>query len=366
MKYLTLVSVLAITTAPVVAQASTLTDSFSSFWVLGDSLSDNGNTATMVGGLIAQQPGPIPLPPPNPLQQPGVSSDGFTWAKEFTDAFSAAGKATYNLSFGAARATNNASGPPDLAAQIDEDTQFSTTFTFGPGLSLSGSVQKYPDGSGGLIDRKSTWGDNPLVTVFVGGNDFLDATFDVAQSLAEDPFSNPDVVDETLNSVKSQIDRLVLEGIDDFIVMNLPDFSVIPQFNGAAAPLGAALSLAASRYNTQLEDYLDLLRDDGIDVTTVDIFNSLTDSQKLDEFGLTEVDNACVDSVDPQTGDCSGFLYFDNIHPTAEGHRLVAEITREQLNKTYQLQAVPLPAPALMLITALSGTLLLRRRKTIQ
>lgn len=87
MRHLVLTGAIALLAAP--AQATTIPELFSSFWVVGDSLSDNRNTATMVQNLVLQQPDPsaVPLPPASPLQQPGVASDGFTWARAFTEAF---------------------------------------------------------------------------------------------------------------------------------------------------------------------------------------------------------------------------------------------------------------------------------------
>ncbi len=368
MRYLALVGATALMTTPV--HAMTIPELFSSFWVVGDSLSDNRNTAIMVGALNAQQADPIDFPPGSPLQQPGVSSDGFTWAKQFTDAFTAAGKANANLSFGAARASDNGNGPPDLAAQIAQDRTFTTTFdfTFDPtnpsdDRSISGTVPKYIDGQGGLLDRKEGWGDNPLVTVYIGGNDFLDTAAAIAGGLGAPEDLLQTVVERTLVSVTQSINQLVTEGVSDFMVFNLPNFAVIPQFNGDGALLGGALAGAAAQYNSLLESYLDGLRDGGINVTNVDIYSALTDKNRLAAAGITNVDDACVFTVDPEAQDCSGFLYFDNIHPTHQGHGIVADIAREALRETYGIQPVPLPAPVVLLMTALGGTLVMRRRR---
>ncbi|MEM9577555.1 MAG: SGNH/GDSL hydrolase family protein [Pseudomonadota bacterium] len=368
MRYLALVGATALMTTS--AQASTIPELFSSFWVLGDSLSDNGNTATMVGTLNAQQSDPIDFPPGSPLQQPGVSSDGFTWARTFTDAFSAAGKANANLSFGAARASDNGNGPPDLAEQIARDRSFTTTFdfTFDPTTpdddqSISGTVPKYLDGRGGLLDRKGDWGDNPLVTVFIGGNDFLDTAAAIAGGLGTPEDLLPMVVERTLLSMTQNINELVAEGVSDFMVFNLPNFAVIPQFNGDGALLGGALAGVATQYNSLLDTYLDGLRAGGINVTSVDIFSALTDKGLLSAAGIKNADDACVSSVNPATQNCRGFLYFDNIHPTKQGHGIVADIAQNALRETYNLQPIPLPAPALLLVTALGGTFVLRRRR---
>lgn len=369
MKYLMLAGATALMSTPV--HATTIPELFSSFWVLGDSLSDNRNAATMVGTLNAQQADPVEFLPGSPLQQPGVSSDGFTWAKQFTDAFSAAGKATANLSFGAARASDNGDGPPDLGAQIAAEQSFDTSFTFtlnpldpADDRTIAGTVPKYFDSRGGLLDRKDIWGDDPLVTVFIGGNDFLDAAAAIASGLGAPGDLLPAVIEKTFTSVTQNIDALVAQGVSDLVVMNLPNFGVIPQFNGSGATLGFALAGAAAQYNGLLAQYLDGLRlFKGVTVTDVDIYAALTDAQRLAAAGITNVDDACVFSVDPSAQDCSGFLYFDTIHPTTQGHGIIADITREALSATYGLQPVPLPAPALMLVTGLGGMVMMRRRR---
>ncbi len=368
MRYLALIGATVMMTTPV--QATTIPDFFSSFWVLGDSLSDNQNTAVMVGTINAQEGNQVTFPPASPLQQPGVASDGFTWAKELNDEFSAAGKANANLSFGSARASENGDGPPDLGAQIAPAQTFTTSFSFNLNplnpaetTTISGTAPKYGDGQGGLLDRKDQWGANPLVTVFIGGNDFLDAAGAIATGLGTPEDILPTVVANTFASVTSNIATLVDEGVSDFMVMNLPDFSLIPQFNGEGAALGAAVSAAAASYNNLLEQYLNGLRAAGLSISEVDIFAGLSDRENLSNYGITNFDDACVFNVDPASQDCSGYLYFDNIHPTSQGHAAVTDLARAALNETYGLQPIPLPAPALMLITALGGTLLLRRRR---
>ncbi|WP_227271655.1 SGNH/GDSL hydrolase family protein [Roseobacter weihaiensis] len=358
MRYLTAFGLATILATPV--HASPIIDQFTSFWVLGDSLSDNGNTATMVSRLAAQQVPPIPLPGGSSLQQPGVSSDGFTWAREFTDAFAAAGKATANLSFGAARAGGNGSGPPDLDAQVAAGDSFTTSFELNEFLTLSGTTPKYPDGQGGLLDRQSDWGSTPLVTVFVGGNDFLDAAEAISNG-ADPTVTLPQVAQATFGAVQANIKALVGAGINDLVVMNVPDFSVIPLFNDDTTGLGTALSDTVVNYNSALGLYLYGLRATGVNVTSVDIYGALTDADRLAPLGLRDTQNACV--LTPGVADCSGFLYFDNIHPTQNGHGLIADLTREGLVQTYDIQPVPLPAPALMLVTALGATMALRRRR---
>lgn len=369
MRYLAIASAAALLAMPV--QATTITDPFSSFWVLGDSLSDNQNAVAMALTINAQQDTPIVFPPASPLQQPGVASDGFTWAKRFNDAFAAAGKATANLSFADARATENGVSVPDLAAQIDAESFFDTSFSFNLNpaapeetTTIAGTAPKYIDGQGGLLDRKGDWGSDPLVTVFIGGNDFLDTSLAIATGGVSPEVGLASVVANTFASVSSNINGLVDEGVNDFLIMNLPNFAAVPQFDGAGAALGIGLSNAAMQYNNLLELYIEGLQAAGVNVSYVDFFSALSDTDRLAAAGITDFEDACLFSVDPSTADCTGFLYFDNLHPTGAAHGVLADLAAEAISDTYGLQPIPLPAPALMLLTALGGTLLMRRRKT--
>ena len=335
--------------------AGSLLSQFDSFYVLGDSLSDNGNTFNLL-----QRAGLSPTS--RALQQEGVSSDSFTWAKEFTDVFGPNGE---NLSFGAARANDNGDIIPDLFAQISAEPE-AVPF-----------LNKYQDGLGGLAARIGDGSDRELVTVFIGGNDFLDAAEATGAKLQDAAIAQATLGDaaaatvlaslqtdlatltqKTLTTVIGGVQSIIGLDVNDLIVMTLPDFSVIPAFNGALAPVGAALAETAKTYNTLLEMELDKLRSDTVKITTVDIFDALSDTTLLAEAGFTDIDNACIDAGVTR---CEGFLYFDGIHPASQGHALIAAQTREALAETYA--PVPLPASALFLLSALGAGVVIRRRR---
>lgn len=123
------------------AAATSLTDRFSSFWGLGDSLSDPGN---LFEATQAPPGGPIPASPP---YFDGRFSNEPVWAESLTGEFEDAGQAAGNFALGGAQAAVNADAVPDLPAQ-------SALFA---GVSAA------------------AFGANPLVALWFGGNDLLAA-----------------------------------------------------------------------------------------------------------------------------------------------------------------------------------------------
>lgn len=351
MKHFLALTVAVTLAAPV--QASTLTDLFSSFWVLGDSLSDNGNTARLL------DPGfdPNAVGTPN---QPGVASDGFTWAKELTDAFAAAGKPTKNLAFAGAWASSNGDVVPDLGAQIDANTLQTGITGIDPatGQPISLTLPKYDDGAGGLLARAGDFGADPLVAVFIGGNDFLGAAQAIASG-SDPALTLEATLSATLSSVTENVNALVAAGVTDFLVMNLPDLGNIPRLRDTL--LAGSMTATSIAYNTGLSGYLQGLRDSGKTVTEIDIFGELNSLIADNPLGLGNVDDACLGTA-PNPFDCSQFLFFDDIHPTRNGHEAVAQSVTRGLNATYGLTPVPLPASALLLIGGLGLMAGLRRR----
>lgn len=171
------------------ASAVSITDRYSSFWILGDSLSDNGNVFALSGDTI----------PSSPPYFDGRFSNGPVWSDYIGDAFANDGKPTGNFAFGGAAAITNDDLSPDLQAQL--------------GL-LSGAAPLF--------------GERPLAAVWFGGND-------LSRSSATD----------AAEAVAGGLSALMQAGINDILLFNLPEFS--PEsvaFNSALASQTSAFRRA--------------------------------------------------------------------------------------------------------------------------
>ena len=268
----------------VVLPAAALAVSYDYVIAFGDSLSDNQN-------------------------MPGAPyTDDDVWVQYLADDL---GAELINNAYAGATAAPNYQFPPSLVAQ-----------TFG-----------FVAQSGGLFwpDALACMYDNALYTVWAGGNDLLGIT---------DPTTASSVIDRAVQSIGLSTAMLAYSGAQDIMVLNMPDFGLIPEFNQPynpdATPLDAYLATSLSMaFNQELEMMLGLL-DDVFDINLM----------YVDVFGLMQQVNA-----DPASYGVTSIYdlfyapYQDRIHPGETGHRLIAELAYSQV--------APVPEPSTIVLMGL-------------
>jgi len=275
----------------------------------GDGLSDPGNHFIAFGAV--SQPPFAPVPDAPYAIGGHHFSNGATWAEQATAILKtpASGKPALraphiftNYAVGRARARPDA---PAFAA-FDLGTQV--------GIFLTNFRRHVPD--------EATY------VIWIGEDDVYDAF----QALSTDPTGSQSsgIIQQALAAVADNIRALWSAGARDFLVLNVPDLGLSPAVRAAGPVAQRAASRLTAAYNGGLHHALESLSTlPHIQLRPFDT-NSLIHQIVVapQRFGLTNVQESCLTFgvvVHPVCDEPDGYLFWDGIHPTRKGHRIIAE-----------------------------------------
>jgi phospholipase/lecithinase/hemolysin len=276
------------------------------FVVFGDSLSDPGNAFVLLG--TSATPPFESLIPDAPYARGGMHfSNGPTWIEQLAvldHAQASAGPAFrlpgvfFNYAVGGARA--RLPGDTDVGAQV--------------GRFLQDVGGQAPAGA--------------LYVLWAGGDDLRDAL----TALSTDPTgaTSAVIVQQAVSSIASDIVSLYNAGARSFLVPNAPDVGLAPAVRLAGPAAQGAASFLSSQFNAGLEQALVGLESGlGIQIARVDVFGLLHEIVAAPSaLGLTDAETPCIalnTTVHPFCARADQFLFWDGIHPTAAGHRILAQ-----------------------------------------
>ena len=308
------------------AQDITVLLPYSALYVFGDSLSDGGNNAAVIG-LNASQPITNTYVPTQPYGL-GAYTNSRVWVNSFAGSLglpAAAGPSLLgggggNYAYGGARtATDGAGLPPSANTALNG-------FLASP-LGVTSSA---------------------LYVIAVGGNDVRD----VLAAGAAPPLV-ASAAAAYANAVGNMVDALQARGAAHIIIWDAPNVGKAP----AVLALGTATSIGATSISSAFNAALTtrLTGETGVSVFDVfGTFNTIIGSPAA--YGLTNVVDACggVLGCDP-----SKYLFWDGIHPTSGGHALVASAMLTLALAT----AVPEPGSVLMMAAGLVLLVVVTRRR---
>ena len=258
---------------------------FSRIFVFGDSLSDTGNLFQLSGGY-----------PPPPYFQ-GRFSNGQLWVEQLADALGVSIAPGDNYAVGGA-----------------------TTGSFNSNDGVNGRV--YP----GLRDeiasftatRSSAEAEGALFVVWAGANDFF-----VALATGQPP---AELIRNGVGNTVQAVQQLWQAGARHIMVANVPDLGLTPYALGMN--VGAPVTQLSAAYNQELNSALDSLAAAGIPTIRVDAFATLRAMVTHPAtFGFNDVTDPLLGSG----GTAPGYLFWDAVHPTTEGHAVFAEAAADSL-----------------------------------
>lgn len=292
------------------------------FVVFGDSLSDPGNAFVLSRNL--EVPPFDSLIPAAPYARGALHfSNGLTWVEQLSlldHALPSAGpgfsrpKVFSNYAVGGARA--RLPGPVDLSAQ----------------------VRVFQDEFHGHAPAGA------LYVVWTGGNDVRDAL----EALAQDPTfaASLFIIQQAVFSIRDNLLALHGSGARKFLVPNAPDIGLAPAVRLLGPAAAGAATFLSEQFNGGLELMLQVLESSlGVEIVRLDVFGILQEVVAHPAgFGLTDVTATCIRLNVTVQAFCerpSQFLFWDGIHPTVAGHRILAQRAHTALGNALKLAATP-------------------------
>jgi phospholipase/lecithinase/hemolysin len=268
--------------------------------VFGDSLSDPGNFYAIYGTVTV--PPFQSLIPSAPYAIGGYHfSNGPTWIEQISLAGPAYRKPGVFFNYAVGEAHAAGTGPYDL----------------------TGQVLQYLADVGGKENPDAEY------VVWIGGEDVRGAL----QALATDPSGTQSglILQAAISAIQNNL-LLLYEraGARKFLVPNLPDLGLAPAVVLQGATVQYYATDLTQQFNAALEQLLSSLQASlNVQIARFDVFalHHEVDAAPA-SFGLSDVLDACIrlnTTVQPYCANPGKYLFWDGIHPTVAGHRIIAE-----------------------------------------
>lgn len=276
--------------------------------VFGDSLSDNGNSFAYTKHQL----------PPSVSYYKGRYSNGPIWIDRLADKFfghPVAATQVLNYAFG---------GAGVLKMQASS-------------FLLSQEIDSY------LLAHSSQIDENSLFMIWMGANDYL---------MMPDAMESD--VKDVVHQIKTNILRLVTQGAKHIMVFALPDLGLTPF--AKELELSDEFSIITQLHNQHLQQMMSELQTQlpEIDWLYFDMNQLFLDIQSQPQsYGLINMVDKCLQQppvrrsskieshvrrIARMQGDCDAYLFFDQLHPTAKTHQIIANQIDKFL-KNQDLQA---------------------------
>ena len=326
--------------SPVVATGG----GFSALYVLGDSLSDQGNLYEATTILTEGQVLEFGIPREDHYYM-GRFSNGENYADVLADKLGVALSPSngfndgYNFAFGGTRTDYN-------TVELDDTKPSPVDMLGGQGnLFPQGLYPWTLDTQVGAFAERGVQDPGALYVVFSGSNDFADLVPMVARCLSVFPEISEfcagrgapaAAINVVLTGIHNAIATFVAAGAQEIMVPNVPNLGVVPGFAAFGLQVAGLATQLTAQYNQALEVMLDNWAGT-VNIIPLDTFSLLTAVvSDPAAFGFTNARDACytgfVGPLDDGT-ECSDqgqdpdeYVFWDKEHPTTALHKVLAEM----------------------------------------
>lgn len=330
-------------------------------FVFGDSLSDRGNLAET--GVLQQRVG---LPASTNFPNPPSNHDSFTNGPVAVQVLAnALGlNADPSLFVTGFKDVNNLFGGSSYTPGTNYAVAGATTAASPPrggvlGANLPQQVGAYLSTTGNKADP------NALYILFAGGNDVRNAALYATSA------TGPGLISSAVMTEVGLIQTLASAGARNFLVPNVPNVGIIPEFAQDNPSLAAAATAYSQSYDAQLAAGLTgLVLPQGTALSQFDLYTFNGNIQaNAASYGLVNTTDRCFTATPlsaaatPQCGtggaNVNSFAYWDSIHPSGTVQALWAQ---GMLLSLGVVQPVPEPASLALLSVGVLGAFAARRR----
>ena len=278
---------------------------FSAIYAFGDSLSDAGNISILTADRL----------PVSPIYSDGRFSNGNVWVQDLAQ----------NLGLPALK--------PSLAGGTDY--AYGGAETGGTAVHTANPTD-LPSQLGQFVANVPKPSPTALYTVWAGSNDVLD----IANS-KETPTQQAANVQQAVTNEAGFIEGLVAHCAKDLVVMDVPDLGKTP-YEMARPTSDATSSALAETYYAELGAALQQIMASGkVSIDYINTFGLLdmavanpaayglsNVTQPVWTGNLTSSSSGALAAIGAAQ---NGYLFFDDLHPTAAGHALLADAVTQTL-----------------------------------
>jgi outer membrane lipase/esterase len=200
-----------------------------------------------------------------------------------------------------------------------------------------------------------------LFTVLAGANDLIDAL--AAPTTPLNPASLDAAGASAAQAVASNVQALIGLGAKNIVVGGLPNLGATPRALAQGGPggPGATFGLRASTaFNNELRARLQTLAAGAPDVNLVYLDLQGVLDRLVADYAALGYANATSYVLAPAAqgggGNPNNYVFFDDIHPTAKTHALLASVVLEQLNPELPLGVAAMQGSAALVLTGLGSS----------